>query len=92
MFSPNGTSRLATPATTRMAMRQRAHPPLYPLNNLGFDRAQALCGVIYPHLPQALQRMLDGGTVIVGEIGEYRASAGTFQEKDKVSFLRSIAD
>jgi hypothetical protein len=83
MFSPNGTSKLATPATTRMATRQKAHPPLYPLNNLGFDRAQALCGVLYPHLPQALQRMLDGGTVVVGEVGEYRPSADTFQEKDK---------
>jgi hypothetical protein len=65
------------PAKACIAEQQRKHPPHYPLNSKGFDRAQALCGVLHPDLPTDLRIELDAGTVATGEIGKFEPTIVT---------------
>lgn len=48
---------------------KQAHPPSYPLNSRGFDRAQALAGVLFESLPPSVRERLEDGRVVVGELG-----------------------
>jgi hypothetical protein len=59
----------ATSARRYLAGLQKTHPPSYPLNSGGFDRAQALAGVLFKALPPAMLDLLAQGRVAVGEVG-----------------------
>jgi len=64
------TAEPSTPALAYLAERQRGHPPRYARRG-GADRAQQLCGVLEPELPEPLQALLRTGAVAVGEVGIY---------------------
>lgn len=58
-----------TSARTYLAHLRKEHPPSYPLNSRGFDRAQALAGVLFGAFPPAMLDLLAQGRVALGEVG-----------------------
>jgi hypothetical protein len=63
---------LGAPTTSTrkyLAGLQKLHPPSYPVNSGGFDRAQALAGVLFEALPTTMLDLLAQGRVAVGEVG-----------------------
>jgi hypothetical protein len=58
-----------TSARKYLAALQKEHPPSYPRNSGGFDRAQALAGVLFGALPKSMLDLLAHGQVSVGEVG-----------------------
>jgi hypothetical protein len=58
-----------TSAAAALRKLKQEHPPSYALNSRGFDRAQALAGVIFQFLPAAVQERVADGRVVVGELG-----------------------
>jgi hypothetical protein len=59
----------ATSAQRYLADLQKQHPPSYPRNSRGFDRAQALAGVLFGAFPAPLLDLLAQGRVALGEVG-----------------------
>lgn len=58
-----------TSAAAALRKLKQQHPPSYALNSRGFDRAQALAGVLFEYLPSAVQERVADGRVVVGELG-----------------------
>lgn len=70
----------STSAAKWLRKLKQQHPPSYPLNSRGFDRAQALAGVLFESLPPAVQERVADGRVVIGELGIATPDAYTAQQ------------
>ncbi len=77
---PTGPTCTLTPAQAQLAERQRKHPPSYPRNSLGNDRALALARVLV--LPEALETRFRAGSLVYGEVGDMIPDAHTLPLRD----------